>query len=166
MEFSMTQQRMTPPIDDPGPFATLASWEQFLTEMQPEPDTILKSLIVQKAKRMIEMKKREAERPSRAAQPVPARRSQLLIDPWQDSVVTRANWDSSAVSQTNIDKDQQFDGIAASSGKVGTVGTLDRVRVPVSFILAWGRRRGPDVRAALGWVWKWRHPCWTPTGDA
>jgi hypothetical protein len=51
-------------------------------------------------------------------------------------------WDTCQLGQQRdvpIDnrKDQRFEGIAASSGKFGTVGTLDRVRGPVGFILAW-----------------------------
>ena len=48
---------MTPLIgDEPSPYASLATWEQFLKEMRAEPETILKSRIVQAAKRMIEIK--------------------------------------------------------------------------------------------------------------
>jgi hypothetical protein len=59
---------------------------------------------------------------------------------WSDSLGQR--WDTCQLGQQRdvpIDnrKDQRFEGIAASSRKFGTVGTLDRVRGPVGFILAW-----------------------------
>ena len=46
-------------IDPPGPFDTLAAWEQFLAEMQTMSDSVLKRETVLRAKQVIAMKKRE-----------------------------------------------------------------------------------------------------------
>jgi hypothetical protein len=46
-------------IDPPGPFSTLAAWEQFLAEMQMMSDSVLKRETVLRAKQVIAMKKRE-----------------------------------------------------------------------------------------------------------
>jgi hypothetical protein len=46
-------------IDPPGPFDSLAAWEQFLAEMQTMSDSVLKREVVLRAKQEIAMKKRE-----------------------------------------------------------------------------------------------------------
>ena len=51
-------------VDEPGPFDTLETWEQFLTEMESLPNFMFKPEIVQQAKEMIAEKKQERnERP-------------------------------------------------------------------------------------------------------
>jgi hypothetical protein len=46
-------------IDPPGPFDTLATWEQFLAEMETMSDSFLKRETELRAKQVIAMKKRE-----------------------------------------------------------------------------------------------------------
>jgi hypothetical protein len=50
-------------IDPPGPFDTLAAWEQFLAELVTISDSALKRETVLRAKHVIAMKKREKSVP-------------------------------------------------------------------------------------------------------
>ena len=44
-------------LDDPGPFDTLETWEQFLAEVQAMPDFLLKDSVMENAKWVISQKK-------------------------------------------------------------------------------------------------------------
>jgi hypothetical protein len=59
MKSSRPEKRLVS-VDEPGPFATLATWEQHLAELKSLPaDTLLKPQMIAHAEETIAEKKRE-----------------------------------------------------------------------------------------------------------